>query len=284
MLRSMFKPLKSVLRRASGANELSGRIDDLEALLDLYRGDLLAALSGQPHLFQGPALTLESDHLIAADSDDHRFPRGTKNDNTRYPRFCAKCEAIFRRPLKFLDIGCSGGGLVFDFLLRGHLAVGLEGSDYSFRNQRAEWRVIPNHLFTCDVTKPFNIRSQPSGATLKFDVISAWEVLEHIPEASFPQFFRNVVGHMADDGFFVASVATFEDWDPATGAVWHVTVKPREWWLEKIETAGLVPVSGIFDTLDFPRLPGGVFTLNMDGNTRIDPKRGFHLTLKKAEP
>jgi hypothetical protein len=54
-----------------------------------------------------------------------------------------------------MDLGCSGGGIILDALLRGHMAIGLEGSDVSLKQQRAEWRVIPNHLFTCDITKPF---------------------------------------------------------------------------------------------------------------------------------
>ena len=57
---------------------------------------------------------------VAAASNDHKVPLGTINDNTRCPRFVAACERVFRKPLRFMDLGCAGGGLVLDFLLRGH--------------------------------------------------------------------------------------------------------------------------------------------------------------------
>lgn len=267
--------------RACGINELHDRIDRLETLMSLYRSDLLTVLSKDQGLFPCPGVEVETQHPLAIKSDDHRFPRGTKNDNTRYPRFCYKCEEVFKKPLRFLDVGCAGGGLVFDFLSRGHFAIGIEGSDYSLRCQRAEWPLIPMHLFTCDVTKPFSIKSQLAGEVLKFDIISAWEVLEHIPECALPQFFGNVLNHLADDGFFVASVATFEDKDLKTGAVWHVTVRPQDWWLRMVGDLGFVPAREVFDARDFPRAPGGAPSISLDLNAEIDRTRGFHLVLKR---
>src|SRR5689334_16808285 len=76
---------------------------------------------------------------LADDSLDHIEPRGTANDNTHWVPFVARCEAYFGfRDLRYLDLGCAGGGLVFDFAVRRHLAVGLEGSDYSLKRSRAE--------------------------------------------------------------------------------------------------------------------------------------------------
>lgn len=276
--------VKSVAKRACGTNEILARIDQLEFLMALYRGDVLGALRGHQALFANPDVTVETEHPVALGSDDHRFPRGTKNDNTRYPRFCYKCEQVFGRQVRFLDLGCAGGGLVLDFLLRGHFAIGLEGSDYSLTWQRAEWRLVPGHLFTCDVTKPFTIRLRSSADPLEFDIISAWEVLEHIPETALPQFFSNIARHLADGGFFVASVATFEDRDPETGAVWHATVRPRGWWVAMAERTGFASVDGVFDAYDFPRLPGGTPSLSADRYTVVDPRRGFHLVLRRRNP
>ena len=58
--------------------------------------------------------------------------------------------------MKYMDIGCSGGGFVYQFVTRGVFAVGVEGSDYSKKNKRSEWATIPDYLFTGDVTKPFH--------------------------------------------------------------------------------------------------------------------------------
>src|SRR5205809_2708747 len=95
---------------------------------------------------------------VAVDSPDHIAPRGTANDNSRNRLFNRKLEALLgKRPLAVLDLGCAGGGFVKDFLDEGHVAIGLEGSDYSKKLRRAEWATIPEHLFTCDVTEEFEI-------------------------------------------------------------------------------------------------------------------------------
>ena len=134
------------------------------------------------------AIKLETEYPVAYESNDHIVPHGTIRDDTRYPRFIHACEMYFKDmdKLAFADLGCSSGGIVLDALLRGHEAVGLEGSDESFRQQRAHWRVIPKNLFTCDVTKPFTLKKD--GIRKEFDVISAWEMLEHIGESDLDSF------------------------------------------------------------------------------------------------
>jgi len=55
------------------------------------------------------------------------------------------------------------------------------------------------NLFTCDITKPFEVvqGSQP----VRFDLITAWEVLEHIGPDALDQVFRNISG-ICDRGIF----------------------------------------------------------------------------------
>jgi SAM-dependent methyltransferase len=221
-----------------------------------------------------------TDHPVAIRSDDHLRPRGTRNDNTRHPRFVRRTEELFDRSVLYhLDLGCAGGGLVLDFLLRGHVSVGVEGSDYSLREGRAEWRVIPGHLFTADVTEPFQLQDQ-DGRRAEFDIITAWELLEHLPRAALPKFFENVRTHLKPDGIFVASVATFEDKDAVTGAVYHVTIKPKEWWIRELERAGLEPAESPFGVRDYPRGSGNprVGPLGRwDWDVSQNPELGFHV-------
>ena len=109
-----------------------------------------------------------------------------------------------------LDLGCSGGQLVKDFSEWGWLAVGLEGSDYSLRHRRANWADLAGkNLFTCDITRPFQIETR--GHPAKFDVITMWEVLEHIAEADLPQLFANILNHMEVGGYFIASTTSVPD-------------------------------------------------------------------------
>jgi SAM-dependent methyltransferase len=249
----------------SGIAEMRDRLADLEHLL--LRNIVCP-------------LKVSTKHPVAIHSEDHRQPRGTKNDNTRHPRFVRRTEEIFKSAIVYhMDLGCAGGGLVLDFILKGHVSVGIEGSDYSLKERRAEWRVIPNHLFTADVTEPYDVQTH-DGAPVQFDVISAWELLEHLPESRLPRFFDNVRRHLKPGGIFVASVATFEDRDPATGAVWHVTVKPKDWWLDRIAEAGLVVINSPYRHRDFPRGSGNprVGPLGKsDWDASRDPQLGFHL-------
>lgn len=212
--------------------------------------------------------TLTTSNPIATDSLDHIVPRGTRNDNTHCAEFVLACEAFFRkRPLRFLDLGCSGGGLVVDFLDRGHLALGLEGSDYSLQNNRAEWPRYPEALKTCDITKPFVV--QEDGAPAQFEVISAWEVMEHIRERDLPQLLRNIESHLSDLGIFVCSVASGIDRTEAGD--YHVTVKPEEWWKDLFLGSGFDILGlALFSGNQWPRGPG----------SRInDP--GFHFVLER---
>lgn len=221
---------------------------------------------------------LETSSPIAFESADHTHPRGTATDNSRHPRFVAACERHFQRALKALDLGCGGGGLVRDFLIRGHAAMGLEGSDYSEKSQRAEWRVLGGRLRTCDILEPFRI-SDSQGQSIEFDVITAWEVLEHLPREKLPTFFENVRTHLGRDGLFVASVAQFEDKDPLTGVAWHVTLEARSWWEDMMRRSGLTPIMSPFDVSDYVRGSG---TSPTDWDVRVQPEMGFHIVASRS--
>lgn len=231
------------------------------------------------HEALGRNYRLVTDHPIAYQSDDHIHPRGTRNDNTRSPRFVGAAERVFQRKFRVLELGCAGGGLVLDFLLAGHEAIGVEGSDYSLIWKRAEWANIPNHLFTADITKPFEVME--SDQAVKFDLITAWELLEHIEDVSLDGLFENIRRHLSDDGFFVGSVATFDDFDRTTGAIWHVTVKPREWWRDRITRAGFEVIDEPFATADYPRGSGNPRA--HDWNASTHPELGFHICFRNPQ-
>lgn len=225
--------------------------EEIHRHIDLVQRDLMITSD----FIKKHKIELKTDFPIAIQSPDYLFPNGTKNDNTRCPRFIRKCESLFPvdRELKFLDLGCSGGGVVLDACLKGHVGIGLEGSDYSFLNQRAEWRLLKDNLFTCDVTKDFELYDNETKDIARFDIISAWEVLEHLPEFTLEMFFDNVKKHLADDGYFVASIAMFDDINPENGVNWHCTVKSPEWWLEKIDKFGFENHPDLFALNDFAR-------------------------------
>lgn len=246
---------------------------------ELWSHDILAALSPLVPAMRRTDIVLEAAAPLAATRLDHEVPRGTANDYTRSPRFVRACERLRSGPLHFLDLGCAGGGLVLDFALRGHVAVGIEGNDFSLRAQRAAWRLLPHQLFTCDLLKPFTLRRAPSGETWAFDVVSAWELLEHLPAEALPQFLANVGAHLAPDGIFVGSVATFPDNDPVSGRAYHVTLQPKSWWMSLFAANGFAAVDDHpFTVADFCRGTGnGV----LDWDVRTNPELGFHFVLRR---
>jgi 2-polyprenyl-3-methyl-5-hydroxy-6-metoxy-1,4-benzoquinol methylase len=178
-------------------------------------------------------------HPIAYSSDDHRFPRGTILDNSVNERFnCRLYELLgFKEDLKFLDLGCAGGGLVRSYLEDGYMACGLEGSDSSKKFRSGEWDTIPYHLFTADITKEFSIideKNQP----VQFDAVTAWDVFEHIPEDLLDGLISGIGRHLRPNGYFIGSIDLLPDGNPLTGAVYHKTLRPKEWWNNQFSTRG----------------------------------------------
>lgn len=216
---------------------------------------------------------------VAVGSADHQFPRGAVNDNTRCPRFVSKAEDVLGKGLEVLDLGCAGGGLVMDFLQAGHDPIGIEGSDVPKKRALGEWALIPDRLFTADITKPFHIVNEDLTPRL-FDLVTAWEVLEHIGVEEINGLLDNVSRHLRPSGIFAASVATFEDFDSTTGAVFHVTVRNRQWWIDLLSSRGFQILDGLFAIEDFPRGSGN--PLAHDWNARTNPELGFHIVARTS--
>jgi len=156
-----------------------------------------------------------TDFPIAVDSPDHIYPQGTKNIlggpyytwSDGFNPFADEVVDYFKKPdLRVLDLGAASGYLVSDFLKRGCLTVGLEGSNWPVINQVDNWTKLHNkNLFTCDISKPFQILE--SEKEVKFDLINAWEVIEHIAPENLATFAKNVYNHLSDEGIFAFSLS-----------------------------------------------------------------------------
>lgn len=189
------------------------------------------------------SIFVETEAPIALESPDHLQPCGTAHDNSRNARFNAKLYQLYTdlgRPLRILDLGCSGGGFVRECIDDGCIAVGIEGSDYSARMARAEWGVLGGKfLFTADITKPFRVRAvwdgQPS--MLSFDVITAWEVFEHIARKDVAAVCANIRSHLGAAGLVILSICG--EPHAVNGIELHQTVENRNWWLDAFRANGL---------------------------------------------
>lgn len=259
------------------------RVMEIINRTELYYQDIMLQLPDFQQKREAQQIELQTDYPIAYESDDHIHPWGTMNDNTRSQRFVKKTEMITAKDcLNILDLGCAGGGMVYDFTLAGHNAFGMEGSDLSKKTNRASWRLIPHALATGDITKEFQLLDAANGATMQFDIITMWEVFEHIAEKDFDMIFTNINKHLNDNGLFVGSVACYEDKNEETGAVYHLSVHPKEWWQAKFKEHGFVMLDeSPYDPYDYPR--GTQNGLYDSSNYHTQEGKGFHFVAKKLE-
>jgi len=169
-------------------------------------------------------ISVVTNHRVALDSKDHIYPEGTMKDDTPDSGFLDDLEVVFGgKKLSILDLGCAGGRFIVQAHERGHTAVGLEGSDYSLLSARASWPLYSGKvLFTCDISRPFAVMEQ--GNRILFDVVTAWEFWEHVPQERLGCAVDNVWTHLKPGALMCATL------NHETG-VHHRTCKSREWWL-----------------------------------------------------
>ena len=217
---------------------------------------------------------MNAERAVAYDSPDHLIPHGTARDSSINFRFNHKIYDLYRAKfaagdLKVMDLGCSGGGFVRSILDAGNLGVGVEGSDYSKKHKRAEWANIPDYLFTADITKRFDVSDagEASQQNIKFDAITMWEVLEHIPEADLTMLADNIKRHLAPGGLWIVSIANYDYF--VEGVNLHQTVKPKDWWVKKFSDLGLTHIEEMLPYF------GGHFVRG----AREETEREFHLVL-----
>ena len=186
----------------------------------------------------GGKFAVETQYRVAFESPDHLAPKGTAENNSTNKKFVLYMDAYLRRELKmakdtlsFMDLGCSGGQLVADFLKMKWRGVGLEGSDYSLKFKRANWATLANtNLFTCDITKPYQVTLD--GKSAQFHLITAWEVMEHIATPDLDAVFTQIRKHLAPGGYFIAS--TTETSDMHEGLELHQTQWTNAQWREYV--------------------------------------------------
>lgn len=191
---------------------------------------------------------LKTEHITAKDSPDANcliyvdgvlVPEGgTRLDCSRNYNFNKKIYELYNKP-SVMDLGCAGGCFIEDCIKDDCLAIGLEGSDYSFKCKRQAWGRIPNNLFTCDIAEPFQITYNDND--FQFDVITAWEVIEHLPENKLNVFFENINQHLKPNGIFVGSIANHIaiaiDYLGNPHHI-HQTNQSFEWWKKLWEKCG----------------------------------------------
>ena len=174
-------------------------------------------------------IRVNCDTLVALDSPDHINPRGTAENHMTHYGFIVSMRRRLGVQGAMLDLGCSSGRLVRDFRRVGWKAVGLEGSDYSLKTRRPCWDTEAHvSLFTCDIGKPFEILDDKG--LLKFEVITCFQVMEHLDEARLKTMMECVERHSKSGSLFIISTANNSE--VVNGVELHVTQWNRAKWVE----------------------------------------------------
>ena len=221
-------------------------------------------------------LVLRAERDCAYDSPDHLVPWGTRRNRSTSGTFNEKLWLLYpeMQVVKVLDLGCAGGDFVKSCIDDGNFAVGIEGSTFSRDHKRSAWAIIPDYLFTCDITRPFQLflQSGSQEQKVKFDIVTSWEVIEHIKEEDLPALAANVHTHLCPGGLWIMSVANWED--VHEGVRLHQTVKPREWWRDKFISLGFAPLERHRSHFAGQWVRGGYGHYQ-----RMDNEKSFHFVL-----
>lgn len=129
--------------------------------------------------------------------------------------------AVLGRPGSFCDFGCGDGWLVYTAKTSGvPVSIGIEVSPDAAK-------VAPpgTDIVVHDLTKPFNLDRQ-------FDLVTSWEVAEHIEPEYANIFVKSVARHVGTYLVFTAAAV-------GQGGYHHVNCQDQEYWRLKFISQGL---------------------------------------------
>ncbi|MDM9646679.1 methyltransferase domain-containing protein [Rhizobium sp. S163] len=221
-------------------------------------------------------IILETEHPIAYESNDHLKPDSTAEGVFRPTRFVRNCIDVLGPGIRCLDLGTGAAGLPYEWLMNGVPAVGVDGSDYCRRSAIGYWPILPKNLFTCDITKPFQFLDD--GSAVEFEIITMWEVFEHLAEVDLESVLKNIRAHLTADGYVLGSISLME-YNDDNGNPYHVTLRPKTWWANKFRENGLLMIDDHpFSERLFCRGNGPRF--QDFHNYFSNPADGFHFVAK----
>ncbi len=151
---------------------------------------------------------------------------GRRNSlNWRAPIVCGILNDIVK-PKKVVDVGCAIGDLVKGWMDLGVDAHGLEGSPGAMK-----FLEVPD-----DRVLLHDLREPLSNWIDDADLVTCFEVAEHIEEEYADQFVDNLIALGAPEILISAA-------PPGQGGHYHVNCQPYEYWVEKFRVRGYARVA-----------------------------------------
>lgn len=157
---------------------------------------------------------------------------GDVNHGGRMQRYVVK----ELKPKSVLDVGC-GKGVFCQYLAKnGILTYGLDVSAPLPKTNNVTW-------FKHD------LKSIP---LMTVEWVTAFDVLEHIPEKDLEKVFKEF-DRVARKGF-IFSICFRDSIYKVQGQSLHPTVKPVQWWKDKLSSLGNVTTLEEYDTYGYYRV------------------------------
>lgn len=130
-----------------------------------------------------------------------------------------------------LDAGC-GSGQVMEWLIKNHPEFRVHGFDIAANCLNAFFKGRESEFLSTGCL--WHADDVPKG----YDAVYCTDVMEHIPPEHVDAVLSNL--RLASGKSAFLGIALFEDgFGPIIiGAHLHLTVRPVEWWLERIQNAG----------------------------------------------
>lgn len=187
-----------------------------------------------------PALTAGT--LQHYESRAEAFREGTRDHDVSQ-----NIEAMLRHtrgtpPFTILDLGCGPGRDLKDLTSRGHVAIGLDGSERFVEMARA--------ASACEVWRQdFLALDLPAG---RFDAIFANASLFHVPRAHLARVLRELHAALRPGGVLFCSNPRGHDeegWSGGRYGVWHEPESWRRW----VSEAGFTELEHYYRPPGLPR-------------------------------
>lgn len=171
---------------------------------------------------------LKTDYPVAIDSMDYIDPDGGATHYTDGKPFAEYLIKLFPEKTTLIDLGTASGSVPMTSRDAGLFAVGLDGSDASKNLNYHSWKLMPNIVRTCDVSRPFSVLSK-AGHPFKFDFVTSWAMIEHVPKERLGVTFENIKKLMHHESLAILNIDLGESkWHPSGGlsaAHWQGVLK-----------------------------------------------------------
>jgi len=137
-------------------------------------------------------------------------------------------EANFGHDIKVCDVGCAKGFLCKHLRTKGIEAFGIDISEYCVKEANVDY------IKTLDITD-----SKIMFDNKYFNIVSAFELLEHIPEDKLSFVLKEIMRVGKKFLFSVHASNSLNDNDNDKS---HVTIKPISWWKQILARNGFINI------------------------------------------